>query len=69
MPFEERENPPWSWSVSRRGCFRECPRRYYYQYYGYHDGWKPAAPAVARAAYRLKHLKSLPILVGEVRTA
>jgi predicted RecB family nuclease len=63
---EHRENPPWSWSVSRRGLFRECPRRYYYHYYGYHDGWLASAPDVARRAYRLRNLKSLPLLVGEV---
>lgn len=66
MPFEPRANPPWSWSLSRRACFRECPRRYYWQYYGSFNGWQPDAPEPARLAYRLKHLESLSLLAGEV---
>lgn len=51
--------------MTRRACFRECPRRYYYQYYASHNGWRDQAPALARATYRLKQLKSLPMLAGE----
>ncbi len=66
MPFEVRDDPPFSWSVSRRSTFRECPRRYFYHYYGYHNGWLDGAPPLARAAYKLRTLKSLPMLAGEV---
>ena len=66
MPFDIRETPPWSWSATRRGCFKECLRRYYYHYYAYHNGWLEGAPDMARRAYRLRNLKSLPILAGEV---
>lgn len=66
MAFEIRPHPDWSWSASRRGCFRECLRRYYWQYYGSHNGWLREAPEAARRAYRLKKLKSLPLLLGEV---
>ncbi len=66
MPAEPRENAPWSWSISRRAHFRDCLRRYYYHYYGYHEGWRDDAPEVARRAYRLRALKSLPLLAGEI---
>lgn len=64
MPFERSEYPQWSWSHSRRTTFQECPRRYYYQYYGSHNGWEDMAPESARLAYRLKNLTGLPLEIG-----
>ena len=64
MAYERREHPTFSWSHSRRAVFRECPRKYFYQYYGSHNGWEDTAPESARLAYRLKHLTSLPLEIG-----
>ena len=64
MPYEHREYPAFSWSHSRHKTFRECPRKYFYQYYGSHNGWKIDAPESARHTYRLKNLTSLLLEVG-----
>ena len=64
MSYQRREYPPWSWSHSRRRTFQECPRKYYYQYYGSHNGWENDAPESARRAYRLKNLTTLAEEIG-----
>ncbi|MFQ5679837.1 MAG: RecB family exonuclease [Gemmatimonadota bacterium] len=58
--------PSFSWSHSRRSTFRECPRMYYWQYYGYWDGWTEEAPEEARRAWRLKQVTNLHMLAGSV---
>ncbi|NOZ64350.1 MAG: hypothetical protein GXO71_05370, partial [Caldiserica bacterium] len=37
-----------SWSKSRDIIFRECPRKYYFNYYGSWGGWKFDAPERTR---------------------
>jgi hypothetical protein len=64
MPYERSEYPSFSWSHSRRATFQECPRKYFYQYYGSHNGWEETASESARLAYRLKNLTSLPLEIG-----
>ena len=64
MTYERSEYPGWSWSHSRRATFQECPRKYFYQYYGSHNGWEDTAPESAQLAYRLKNLTSLPLEIG-----
>src|SRR3990172_4639617 len=64
MAYERREFPEWSWSHSRRRMFQECPRMYFWQYYGSHNGWEDSALESARVAYRLKQLGTLPIEIG-----
>ncbi len=64
MPYQRNEYPAFSWSHSRRATFLECPRKYFYQYYGSHNGWEAEAPESARLAYRLKNLTSLSLEVG-----
>ena len=54
-----------SWSKSRDETFRECPRRYYFHYYGSWGGWNTDAPPQIRETYILKNLKSRHIWVGE----
>jgi hypothetical protein len=61
-PFKNRFN----WSVSRDGVFQECPRQYYFQYYGSWGGWEFDAPDRIRKLYVLKQLKSRPMWVGQV---
>jgi len=58
--------PPFSWSYSRRRQLDDCPRGYYWNYYGYHNGWLDDADPDARLAYRLKKLTSLHMYVGSV---
>ncbi len=55
-----------SWSVSRDNLFRECPRKYYFSYYGYWGGWQQDATERTRMIYVLKQLKNRPIWVGQV---
>ncbi len=58
--------PEFSWSYSRRRQLENCPRGYYWNYYGYHNGWLQDAEPEARLAYRLKKLSSLHLHVGTV---
>ncbi len=60
--FENKFN----WSVSRDGVFQECPRRYYFQYYGSWGGWEYDAPDRVRNLYVLKQLKGRAMWVGQV---
>ena len=55
-----------TWSVSRDGVFRECPRQYYFQYYGSWSGWEFDAPERTRNLYVLKQLKNRAMWVGQV---
>lgn len=66
MAFEVRPYPDFSWSQSRRSLFRECPRKYYWNYYGSHNGWLDEAPDEARAAWRLKKISNLHMTLGNV---
>lgn len=48
-----------SWSPSRDALFKECRRKYYYNYYGSWGGWeKSKADNITRTLYVLKQLKS-----------
>jgi len=53
-----------SWSYSRGGKYRQCPRAYYYHYYAAWEGWLPQAPPPVRQAYLLKNLTNLSAWVG-----
>lgn len=66
MPFEIRPYPEFSWSQSRRATFRECPRKYYWHYYGSHNGWLDEATEESRLAWRLKKTTNLHMLLGNV---
>jgi len=54
-----------SWSKSRDATFRECPRRYFFQYYGSWGGWYNDAEPRTRKLYVLKQLKSRAMWAGE----
>src|SRR5437867_1167185 len=47
-----------SWSKSRHEKLSECPRAYYYQYYGSWGGWEAPNGSPARELYVLKKLSS-----------
>ncbi len=55
-----------SWSLSRSRTFSDCPRKYWYHYYGSWGGWDPDAPADARELYQLKQITNLHLLAGDV---
>lgn len=55
-----------SWSVSRDSVFRECPRKYFFNYYGHWGGWLKDAPRRTREIYVLKQLKNRATWVGQV---
>jgi len=54
-----------SWSVSRDLAFRECPRKYYFSYYGHWGGWADDAAKRTREIYILKNLKNRSTWVGQ----
>ena len=54
------------WSVSRDRTFRECPRQYWFNHYGFWGGWNYDVDPRTRDIYVLKQLKSRPTWVGEV---
>jgi len=63
--YVNRDYPEFSWSNSRHKTFLECTRKYYHQYYESHNGWEYEAPEENKAAYRLKNIKNIPILLGD----
>lgn len=54
-----------TWSKSRDEVFRECLRKYYFQYYGYWNGWKKEADARTREIYVLKKIRNRWMWAGE----
>lgn len=53
-----------SWSISARNDFEECPRRRFWAKYAMWGGWKAEAPELARAAYRLAKMENRFTLQG-----
>lgn len=53
-----------SWSASRGGVFRDCPRAYYFQYYLANRRAIDGGPEEAAEAARLKQLTTIPLWVG-----
>ena len=53
-----------SWSISRDRIFQTCPRQYYFNYYGYWDGWEINAPQRIKQIYVLKQLKNRYMWAG-----
>jgi hypothetical protein len=55
-----------AYSWSRSEAFYYCPRRFYWQHYGSWGGWELDAPKSTQLAYRLKQIKSVAMLIGDV---
>lgn len=55
-----------SWSFSRHRTFHDCPRKYWFHYYGSWGGWDADAPAEARELYQLKNISNLHLVAGDV---
>jgi hypothetical protein len=66
MPAMADLTNEFSWSRSRDATFRECRRRYFYQYYGAWGGWESDAPADVRRLYILKQLASRQMWAGRI---
>jgi hypothetical protein len=64
--------PQFSWSTSRQTIYDNCPRQYWYQYYGYWGGWsdreykKHRYEDDARQIYFLKNRKNIPAWTGDI---
>lgn len=55
-----------SWSFSRDNLFRDCKRKYYYNYYGSWEGWKKdSIDEITRTLYVLKNLVNRKIWKGD----
>jgi hypothetical protein len=54
------------WSAHRANTAGSCERKYYYNYIGSWEGWDTSAPPIVQEAYRLKHLTTLPLEVGQI---
>jgi hypothetical protein len=54
-----------AWSKSREETFRDCLRKYYFQYYGFWNGWKEDADPRVRQIYVLKNLRTRAMWAGE----
>lgn len=54
-----------SWSKSRDSMFKDCTRKYFYNYYGYWDGWKDFSDDEKKKLNYLKRLKTKEIWIGE----
>ncbi len=65
MVYKHREYPEWSWSQTRDKIFKECQRKYYYQYYASHNGWLSESTEFSKLAYRLKQIANLYIVFGD----
>ena len=52
------------WSLGRLQKYETCQRMFYYNYYGYWNGWKDTAHYLTRVIYFLKNLDSYNIFVG-----
>lgn len=57
--------PEFSWSFSRHKTILECLLKYYYSYYGSHNGWLSSSDAITKHIYRLKKITTLDMLLGE----
>lgn len=66
MSDERDTRDQFGWSNSRRRLFEECPRAFYFRYYGAREGWSPTAPPLARALYILRHVKGRHVWAGAV---
>lgn len=54
-----------AWSKTRDEVFRECLRKYWFQYYGFWGGWFENASKRAREIYILKQLQTRQMWAGD----
>jgi hypothetical protein len=54
------------WSAHRAKTVGSCERKYYYNYIGSWEGWDTSSQPEVQAAYRVKHLTTLDLEVGQI---
>lgn len=54
------------WSAHRAKTLGTCARKYYYNYIGSWEGWDPSSPPEVQAAYRVKHLTTAELQIGQM---
>ncbi len=55
-----------SWSKSRDSLFRECPRKYFFNHYGFWNGWIASEEDRVKRIYYLKKLATKELWVGSI---
>jgi CRISPR/Cas system-associated exonuclease Cas4 (RecB family) len=65
-PMGDSFRNKFTWSVSRDDTFLECPRKYWFNYYGFWGGWEIDTPERVRQIYVLKQVKSRAMWAGQV---
>ncbi len=55
-----------SWSKSRDECFKQCKRKYYYNHYGFWNGWINSEEDRIKRIYYLKQLNTKEIWLGQI---
>ncbi|MCD4771622.1 PD-(D/E)XK nuclease family protein [archaeon] len=55
-----------SWSKSRDGTFGECKRKYFFNHYGFWDGWIASEDDRIKRIYYLKKLATKELWMGSV---
>lgn len=53
-----------SWSKSREGLFRECKRKYFFNHYGFWNGWIASEDDKVKRIYYLKKLAGKELWLG-----
>ena len=54
------------WSAIRSKTLGTCERKYYYNYIGSWEGWNASSPPEVQAAYRVKHLTTAELQIGQL---
>ena len=54
------------WSAHRAKTLGTCARKYYYNYIGSWEGWDKSSPPEVQTAYRLKHLTTVELRMGQI---
>jgi hypothetical protein len=54
------------WSAHRTKTLGMCARKYYFNYVGSWQGWDTASPPEVQAAYRVKHLTTPELEIGNI---
>jgi len=54
------------WSISRDKCFNQCKRKYYYNHYGFVNGWDKKESQEIQEIYLLKKLQTIPQWIGKL---
>lgn len=55
-----------SWSKSRDESLKTCEKKYYFNYYGYWNGWDRFADERTKKIYYLKKINSKEIWIGQI---